>query len=394
MRIPIAKPAFDCREIESVIQSIKSGWISQGPKAQEFEARFSAYVGTSYASSVNSGTAALHVAMIACGIRPGDEVITSAFTCCAGVNPIEYIHAKPVLVDIDLATFSLDPRQVEEAISDRTKAIIPVHLFGLSVDMNPIMRIARKHRLKVIEDGALGLGAYYRGRHIGGFGNAGIFSFHPRKMITTAEGGMVVTNDEKIEKKVKILRNYGASVSAWERHHNGVHVLPSYEVLGFNYKMSDIHASLGVVQIQKIPTILERRRQLAERYDKDLSSLDWLMTPTEPPGHRHGYQSYVCLFNPRDVVHKQQLSSIKSTHRQRNDFIEYLAQRGIATVGGAQAMSRVAYYKRKYALDEAAFPNALTAELLSVALPIYPELSDEKQRYITRSIQAFRGNRS
>jgi perosamine synthetase len=392
MRIPIAKPAFDRREMESVIESIKSGWISQGPKAQEFEARFSTYVGTPYASSVNSGTAALHVALIACGIRPGDEVITSAFTCCAGLNPIEYIQAKPVLVDIDLTTFSLDSREVEKAVGNGTKAIIPVHLFGLSVDVNPIMRIARRHHLKVIEDGALGLGAFYGEKHVGGFGNAGIFSFHPRKMITTAEGGMVVTNDEKIDKNVRILRNYGASVSAWERHRNGVHVLPSYEVLGFNYKMSDIHASLGVVQMQRLPIVLERRRRLAERYDEGLRLLDWLITPAEPLGRRHSYQSYVCLFNPRDVVRNRRLSSIKRAHRQRDDFMRYLARRGIATVSGAQAVSRITYYRRKYALDDTAFPNALAAELLSVALPIYPGLSDEEQGYIIKSIKAFRGN--
>jgi dTDP-4-amino-4,6-dideoxygalactose transaminase len=389
MRIPVAKPSFDRREMQAVLDPITSGWVSQGPKVQEFEGRFRAYVGTAYASSVNSGSAALHVALIACGIRPGDEVITSAFTCCAAVNPIEYVGAKPVIVDIDLATFSLDPHQLEKAVTDRTRAIIPVHLFGLSADMDPIMRIARKHRLKVIEDGALGLGAFYKGRHVGGFGNAGIFSFHPRKMIATGEGGMVVTNDERIDRKVKVLRNYGASVSAWDRHRSGVHVFPSYEVLGFNYKMSDLHASLGAVQVQKLPTILEKRRRLAERYDKDLGAVDWLITPSEPSGRTHGYQSYVCLFNPGDVVHRLGSASMRVAHRKRNDLMEFLAQRGIATVGGAQAVPMISYYRRKYAMDKAACPNAVAAELLSIALPIYPDLSFEKQKYIIKNIRAF-----
>jgi perosamine synthetase len=389
MKIPIAKPLFDENEMRAVLEPIKSGWVSQGPKAEEFESKFSAYVGTRYASSVGSGTAALHLALIACGIQPGDEVITSSFTCVATVNPIEYVGAKPVLVDIDLDTFSLDPNKVEEVITGRTKAIIPVHLFGLSTDMDPIIQIAHKYRLKVIEDAALGLGAFYKGKHVGVFGNAAAFSFHPRKMITTGEGGIVVTNDEKIDKEVKVLRNYGASIPAWKRHHKGIHVLPTYDVLGFNYKMSDVHASLGIAQMAKLPDMLQRRREIAERYNKELKSLDWLINPNKPSGYIHSYQSYVCLCNPDDIIHKGKIVSIKHASKKRDELMGYLARKGIATVAGAQAIHNASYYKQKYGFDESDFPNALIAELLSIALPIYTQLTGEEQEYIIENIKAF-----
>lgn len=389
MKIQITKPLFDESEMQAVLEPIKSGWVSQGPKAEEFENKFSTYVGTRYASSVSSGTAALHLALIACGIQPGDEVITSDFTCVAAVNPIEYVGAKPVLVDINLDTFSLDPSKVEEAVTVRTKAIIVVHLFGLSADMDPILQIASKHRLKVIEDAALGLGAFYKGKHVGGFGDAAAFSFHPRKMITTGEGGMMVTNDDKIDSEVKILRNYGASIPAWQRHCKGIHVLPTYNVLGFNYKMSDVHASLGIAQMQKLPMILEERRRLAERYNNGLSSLDWMITPVEPSGFIHSYQSYICLFNPGDIVHKGQIGSIKRASKKKNELIEQLAQKGIATVAGAQAIHNTSYYKQKYGFHETDCPNALTAAMLSIALPIYPQLSYDEQVYVIENIKAF-----
>lgn len=390
MRIPIAKPLFDEDEMQAILEPIKSGWVSQGPKVEEFEKVVKAYVDVRYACAVSSGTAALHLALLATGLRPGDEVITSPFTCVAGVNPIEYIGAHPVFVDIGLETFSIDPSKIEESVNERTRAIIPVHLFGLCADMDPIMEVANKYNLRVIEDAALGLGAFYKGKkHAGGFGDAAAFSFHPRKMITTGEGGMVVTNDENIELKVKTLRNYGASVAAWNRHRKDFHVLPTYNVLGFNYKMSDIHASIGIAQMRKLRVILERRREIAKRYDEELSCLDWLITPSEPSGHTHAYQSYVCLFNSDNILGEVDLARVEKIGKKRNELIEWLAQQGIATVAGAQAIHNVPYHKEKYGFDETDYPNALVAEMLSIALPIYPQLSDAEQKDIVENIKAF-----
>lgn len=392
MRIPIAKPMFDENEMRVILEPLKSGWISQGPAVQEFENVFKSYVGTRYASAVSSGTAALHLALLASGVQPGDEVITSPFTCVATVNPIEYVNAKPVFVDIDLKTFNINVSEIEKIISHRTKAIIPVHLFGLCADMGPLIEIARKHNVIVIEDAALALGSFYRGQHAGTFGTATIFSFHPRKMITTGEGGMVVTNDEEIDRRIKVLRNYGASISAWQRHREKLHTLPEYHYLGFNYKMTDIQASLGIMQMQKLQSILEKRRRIAERYTEELNSLGWLIVPEEPPGYVHAYQSYVCLFNPDDTIHNP--DRLEWAYQIRNRLMNFLYEKGIATVQGAQAIHIVSYYKEKYGFNEFDFPNALIADKLSIALPIYPQLSDEEQMYVIKSLKSFRISKS
>lgn len=389
MKIPIAKPSFDENEMQAILEPIKTGWVSQGPKVEEFENVFKAYIGTRYACAVNSGTTGLHLALLASGIGSGEEVITSPFACVACANPVEYVGAKPVFVDIDLETLCIDPSKIEKAINGRTRAIIPVHLFGLAADMDPILRIANKHRLKVIEDAALGLGAFYKGKHVGRFGDASSFSFHPRKMITTGEGGMVASNDENIDKQVKVLRNYGASLSAWDRHREDFHVLPTYNVLGFNYKMSDIHASLGVVQMGKLAGILERRREIAKRYDQELSNVKWLIVPKEPAGYTHAYQSYVCLFNPGDVLNNRDPDRLDRAYEKRNQFVAWLAQKGIATAAGARSIHHITYYKEKYGFDDTYFPNALIAEMLSIALPIYPQLSDDEQKYVIMNIKGF-----
>lgn len=388
MRIPIAKPLFDENEMKAVLEPLKSGWVSQGPKVEEFESVFKNYVGTRYGSTTNSGTAAIHLALLASGIGPNDEVVTSPFTCVAAVNPIEYIGAKPVFVDIDLNTFNIDVLKIEEAISEHTKAIVIVHFFGLCVDMDPVLEIARKYHLIVIEDVALALGAFYKKRHAGTFGDAAAFSFHPRKMITTGEGGMVVTNDGIIDQKVKILRNYGASIPAWQRHCGKLHKLPEYHYLGFNYKMTDIQASIGIMQMQKLTIILEKKARIAKQYDKALNSIEWLITPVEPSDYIHAYQSYVCLFNPDDAIHN--LSKLEWAAQMRNKFMEYLNKKGIATVAGAQAIHTISYYKAKYGFDKFAFPNSLIADELSIALPIYPQLSDAEQEYIIECIKSFR----
>jgi len=264
MIIPITKPYFTKNEVEAVKKVIESGWVVQGPKVKEFEEKFAKFVGAKYAIAVNSCTAALHLSLSASGIGPNDEVIVPAFTFIATANVVEYLGAKPVFVDIDPKTFNINPLKIEEKINKKTKAIIPVHLFGLSADMEPILKIARKYKLKVIEDAACGLGTLYKGKHVGTFGETGCFSFHPRKAISCGEGGMITTNSKKHNEILRSLRDHGASMSDLARHQKGLPMLPEYNLLGFNYRMSDIEAAILIEQMKKVNWILKERRKRAE----------------------------------------------------------------------------------------------------------------------------------
>src|SRR5262245_29907657 len=242
MRIPIAKPYLDVAEERAVTEVLRSGWVSQGPKCSEFEGAVASLLGVRYAKAVNSGTGALHLILLACGVRPGDEVIVPAFTCVATLNPLESIGAKPVLADISLRTFALEAEGVRQALTPRTKAIIVVHLFGTPAPIESIVALAVENGVPIIEDAALSLGASINGRTVGTFGHAAFLSFHPRKMITTGEGGMVLTNSAAVAESVASLRNYGASVDALQRHHRYLFELPTYESAGLNFKLTDIHA--------------------------------------------------------------------------------------------------------------------------------------------------------
>lgn len=388
MKVPITKPLFDKSEEKAILEPLRSGWVMQGPKVQEFENIVSNYTGTKYAKSTSSGSTALHLSLLACGINPGDEVIVSPFTCVATVNPIEYIGAKPVFVDIDPETFNIDVSKIEEAITEKTKAIIPVHMFGLCVDMNPILKLAKKKKLKIIEDAVLALGAFYRGKHAGTFGDTGCFSFHPRKMITTGEGGMVITNNKDIAQKIEIMRDYGASISALKRHKRKFFLLPEYNVLGYNYKMTDLQASIGVKQMEKLGLILKKRKHLAKIYDQELKVLDWLTIPKAPKGYVHAYQSYVCLFSPVELAKDRiNLNQLQSLNRKRNEFMRKLEEKGIATVPGALAVHTVEYYKNKYRLRECEFPASLMACKLSITLPLYPQMKEKEQYYVINNIK-------
>ena len=379
MNIPIAKTFLDENEENAVIETIRSGWVMNGPRVQEFESALGQYVGSKYAKATNSGTTSLHLALIGCGIGSGDEVILPAFTCIASVNPIEYVGAKPVFVDIDLKTFSIDVSRIEEAITENTKAIMPIHLFGLCVDMTPILDLAQKYDLKIIEDTALSLGAFYKGKHAGTFGDAGFLSFHPRKMITTGEGGMVITDDPEIDRQVGIMRNYGAEVATWQRHKKGFHALSEYNLLGYNYKLTDIQASMGIEQMKKIEFILDRRRQIAQKYDHELENIEHLILPHTSKDCVHAYQSYVCLYAPDGDT---RLSEPESGHQERNALMTRLEEKGIRTVQGAQAVHTLGYYRNRYGFREEEFPNALAADRLSIALPIYPQMEEQEQIYV------------
>jgi dTDP-4-amino-4,6-dideoxygalactose transaminase len=381
MEVPIAKTCLDAFEEQAVLDVLRSGWIAQGPKVQEFEQIVGKYVGCQYARAVSSCTAGLHLALISCGIGPGDEVIVPAFTCIASVNPVEWLGAKPVFVDIELKTYGIDELLIEDAITRKTKAIMVVHLSGVCLDISTILSIARDHDLKVIEDAAPALGAFYDNTHAGTVGDVGVFSFHPRKVITTGEGGMVVSHNPDIIRDVEIRRNLGAEVTSWRRHTGGAfHSLVGFSRLGYNYRMTDIHASIGIEQMKKLPFLLERRKWIAKEYDSALVEVDQLVLPQSLEGEVHAYQSYVCLCVSR-------LGDLESSHQLRNMLMEKLAEKGIKTVQGAQSVPALAYYVEKYEFVGSDFSQAQIADLTSIALPIYPQMDEEVLRYVTDSIK-------
>ena len=377
--IPIAKPYFDDREKKAVAKVLDSGWVVQGPRVAEFERSICLYTGSGFAKATTSCTTALHLALIACGISHGDEVIVPSFTYIATANSVEYVGAKPVFVDIDLKTFNIDVRQIEGKITPKTKAIIPVHLFGLSADMDPILKLAKKYNLKIIEDAACALGTWYKGRHAGTIGDCGCLSFHPRKSITTGEGCMVLSNNHEIADNIEALRNHGAAISDLARHKKRGYLLPKFNILGFNFRMTEFQAAIGVEQMKKFSGILAAKKELADFYDKNLP--DCLIAPYTPPGYLHGYQAYVCLFKGGEEY------PLKKQSKARNDIMVTLDKEGIATRQGTHAVHALGYYRKRYNIKEGDFPNSFKAECLSIALPLYKGISKIEQNYVVDKLR-------
>ena len=363
---------------------LESGWVVQGPYVAKFEEMFSAFTGTRHSAAASSCTTALHLAVAVLRLKPGDEVIVPAFTWVATANVVEYMGAKPIFCDIRLDTFNIDVAQIEALVTPRTVGIIPVHLFGLCADMQPIMDIARKHSLWVVEDAACAFGGWYRGRHAGTFGEIGCFSFHPRKSITTGEGGMVITARDDLDKEVRSLRDHGASRSDLSRHtQTSSFLLAEYDHLGYNYRLTDIQGALGCVQMERAEWILSERRARARLYDELLNDFEWLKTPVVPEGYVHGYQSYVCLFLPELPT----IANVKRLHEQRNEIMMRLEERGIATRQGTHAAVIQRYYAEKYDLHPEQFPNAYIADRLSLTLPLFVQITEGEQRQVHDSLQ-------
>ncbi len=384
MKIPITKPYFDDDEFRLVQETLETGWVVQGPKVAQFEKLFSDYTKIPYSLATTSCTTALHLALVALGVGPGDEVILPAFTFVASANAIEYQGTKPVFCDIDLRTFNIDVTKIESKITKKTRAIMPVSLFGLSADMHPIMELANRHNLHVIEDAACAVGSWYHGHHAGSLADIGAVSFHPRKAITTGEGGMVLTKDEFLAEKMRSLRDHGATVSDLQRHHEKrSFLMPEYHMVGYNYRMTDLQGALGVAQIGKLEQIMDRRTILAQNYDQALADLDWLETPYTPRNNVHGYQSYVCLFRPEVPT----MDNVEGLHKRRNELMGKLEDKGIATRQGTQAVHMLSYYHKKYNLHPEDCPDAFMAELVSLTLPLYPNMTEVEQDYVLKCLE-------
>jgi dTDP-4-amino-4,6-dideoxygalactose transaminase len=381
--IPIARTSLTNGEIKSVLEPLRSGWLVQGPKVREFEERWSAFTGAKHSIAVTSCTTALHLSLAALGFGPGDEAIVPAFTWISTANVVEHLGGKVVFCDIDLRTFNIDPTQIESRITKKTRAILPVHLFGLAADMDAILAIARRHNLWVVEDAACGFGAKYQGKHVGTFGNSGCFSFHPRKAITTGEGGMVTTNDDILAAKMRRMRDHGAGLSDLQRHQGAKpYLLSDHPEAGYNYRMTDLQAALGSAQMERAEEIVKERQRLAARYDDAFKSLNWLQTPVKVAGYEHGYQSYPCLFQPESL----EPNSIARVNAARNKWMDCLFQSGVSTRPATHAVHMLSFYRQKYGLDPRDFPNAWAANDCSISLPLFHGMTKEEQKSVIKNV--------
>lgn len=363
-------PWIDDDDCRAVVETLKSGWITTGPKTAEFERAMAEYVGAKHAVGVNSCTSALHLSLVALGIGKGDEVITTPNTFSATANVIVHVGAKPVFADIQPDTLNLDPEQVARKITRKTRAIIPVHFAGHPCEMDELLSIARKKKIHVIQDAAHSIESEYRGRRMGGMGTAACYSFYATKNITCGEGGMITTNDGRLADRLRILRLHGISRDAWKRY--GEQGYKHYDTVeaGYKYNMFDIQAALGLSQLKKIDVWWERRRELARRYDEALPGID---RPAIRPYVRHAHYLYVLLVKNRDKV------------------IEALQAKGIGIGVHFRALHLHAYYRKAFGYKRGMLPVAEGAGDRTVSLPLHPRMSEAEQAQVIEAVRAAVG---
>lgn len=371
MKIPITKPLFDKSEERAVINVLRSGWVTQGPKVAEFEEAFCKFTGAKYSVAVTSATTALFLSLYALGIGPGDEVIVPSLSYIATANVVIHVGAKVVFVDIDSDTFNIDPKKIEQAITKKTKAIIPVHQIGLPFNKDEIYALAKKHKLHIIEDAACALGSQYKGKKIGSEGEYVCFSFHPRKAITTGDGGMITTSSKSVAEKLKILRHHGMSVSDVKRHKSKQIIKESYEVVGFNLRMTDLQAAVGIEQMKKLPKILKARASLAQRYTKAFRKSKFIKPPFVPKGYIHDWQSYMVKLSPENKITREKL-------------MQKLLNLGIATRFGVMASHLEPVYFKM--LGKISLPTTEQVNKETIILPLYPQMSLKEQDYVIERI--------
>jgi perosamine synthetase len=367
--IPITRPFLGEEEVAAAAEVIRSGWLTQGEKVEQFEMSVARYVGAGRAVAVSNCTTALHLALLAAGVGAGDEVICPSFSFIATANAIVHAGAKPVFVDIDPRTYNMDPGLVEAAITPCTKALMPVDQIGLAADIVAIRAIAKRHGLKVVEDAAPSLGAMVGGTRVGSLSDLTCFSFHPRKSITTGEGGVITTDDPKAAAWLHRIRSHGASTSDLHRHRSKTVEFEEYRELGYNYRMTDVQAAIGIVQMRKLDSILAERRRLAARYAQLLGGCDWLELPFEPLARFHTYQSYCIRLRSQG---------------QRDAIMIELAGRGIATRRGVMAIHLEPFYRRL--CPDVSLPVTEQCSAETMLLPLFPGLTDDEQQLVAESL--------
>lgn len=360
------KPWITEEEIKEIIKVIRSGWISQGEKVAEFEKTVAEYVGAKYAVATNSCTSALHLSLRISGVKSGDEVICPSFTCMATANAIHHAGARPVFADIDEKTYNLDPEKTEKKISKKTGAILLVHQIGLPADLDAFRYLAKKYRLILIQDAATSLGATYKNFRLGGDGLPTCYSFHPRKMITTGEGGMLTTNSLRLAEKARVLRSAGASISDLDRHKAKGVLVQKYSDYGYNYRMTDIQGALGLVQMKKIEKILKERNKQAKIYNKGFSKTEMVVVPFVPDDTKHAFSSYMIRIKHKKI--------------NRDTLLKKMATFGISCRVGIQPLHLEPFYKKRFGPLQLPITEMVARD--SLFLPIFPGLKKTKQQYI------------
>jgi len=379
--IQIAQPATGDEEWQAVREPLLSGWLTQGPQVAAFERAFAERHQVRHALATTSCTTALHLAISALGIGPGDEVVVPSFTWVATANAVLYCGATPVLCDVDRRTYNIDAASAAAKLTARTKAVIAVHLFGLCADVEAL-RAALPPHVKIIEDAACAAGAARGDVAAGGLGEVACFSFHPRKSITTGEGGMVVTNDAALARRADVLRNHGASISE-EQRHNGPqpYLLAAFDELGFNYRMTDVQAAIGLVQLGKLDRFIAERDRWARFYREELAGIDWLYHPNAPNNGRHAWQAYVTYVEPARAP------------SARNDIMAELHRRGVATRPGTHAVHALGYYRERFGCREDDLPASRDCERNTMAIPLHNRMSEDDYRYVVDCIKDIAARR-
>lgn len=368
MTVPLTRPWIGPTEESNVVRALRSGWLAQGPMVAEFERGVAGFVGAGHGIATSNCTTALHLALVLAGVCPGDEVIVPSFTFIATANAVRHAGATPVFADIEPETLNLAPEAAEAAVTSRTRAILPVHQVGLAADVDRLSEVARRHGLLLIEDAAPAIGARYKGRYVGGLGHLACFSFHPRKVLTTGEGGMIVTGDDAIAERGRRLRAHGMSVSDLARHRASRVLIEEYDEIGFNYRLSDLHAAVGLAQLEKLPEMLARRAALAARYNAALGHLPYVRLPFSSADTPHTYQSYLIQLLP-------------GAPRGRDEVMAELLQVGVATRRGVMACHLEPAY-RSASAPVPRLPVSEAAVRHTILLPIYAEMTELEQEYV------------
>ncbi|AHF10902.1 DegT/DnrJ/EryC1/StrS family aminotransferase [Dehalobacter restrictus] len=373
--LPYALPLIEDDDIEAVVDSLKSNWISKGPKTGEFEKRFAEYIGVKHAIALNSCTAGLHIALLAAGVGAGDEVITTVMTFAASANVIIHCGATPVLVDIDPQTMNIDPAKIEEKITSKTKAIIPVHLAGLPCEMDEIMVIAKKYSLFVLEDAAHGTYTKYKDRMVGTIGDTAAFSFYATKNLATGEGGMVTTNDDELANKMRVLSLHGMSRNAWNRFSEKGSWYYEIEYPGYKYNMTDIQAAMGMTQLAKLESMQARREVIWQRYNAAFSKLPEIEVPTDFAYARHARHLYMIRLN------------LDKLTVDRAAFIELLKEENIGTSVHYIPLPYHPYYRDTFGYKPGDFPKTEALYERIISLPLYPRMSDADVQDVIEAVQ-------